>query len=181
MHVWTLGHSTRTIDEFISLLAEHAIELLVDVRAIPKSKRLPHFAGDQLAHSLEAAGVRYEHMSALGGRRHHRKGAPPSPNSYWRVEAFRNYADYAETPEFTRAIDALMARSSARRTAIMCAEAVWWRCHRRIIADYLIARGVEVVHIMAPAKAEPAALTPGAQILPDRTIRYVKEPQLFVE
>jgi uncharacterized protein (DUF488 family) len=177
--IFTIGHSTRSLEEFVALLHDSAIELLVDVRAIPRSRRMPQFAIDSLPPSLDAEGIRYEHMPALGGRRHHRKGAPPSPNTYWRVEAFRNYADYAQTPEFGAAIDSLIARAAESRAVIMCAEAVWWRCHRRIITDYLLARGLEVVHIMGPGQTAAASITPGAQVLPDRTILYVKEPQLF--
>lgn len=179
--IFTIGHSTRTINEFLALLQENQIELLVDVRSIPQSRRLPHFGSESLAASLEGEGIRYEHMKPLGGRRHHPKGAPPSLHTYWRVEAFRNYADYAETPDFNAAIDELIQRGAERRVTIMCAEAVWWRCHRRIITDYLVARGVEVLHIMGPGKVEQATLTPGAQVLPNGTLRYVKEPQLFEE
>jgi uncharacterized protein (DUF488 family) len=179
--VFTIGHSTRTLEEFIELLRESGIELLVDVRAIPWSRRMPQFSTDALAASLEQHGIDYEHAPALGGRRRKQKDAPLSPNTYWRIEAFRHYADYAATPEFGAAIDALIAKARERRCTIMCAEAVWWRCHRRIVTDYLIARGVAVTHIMGPGKIEPATITPGAQILPDQTILYVKEPQLFVE
>lgn len=179
MQVFTVGHSTRSIEEFIALLQENSIELLVDVRAIPKSRRLPHFSIDELPAALNAAGIRYEHAPPLGGRRHHAKGAPPSLNTYWRIEAFRHYADYAETPAFTAAIDALISQARQQRTTIMCAEAVWWRCHRRIITDYLLARDVDVIHIMGPNSTTVGSLTPGAQVLENKTIRYVKEPQLF--
>jgi uncharacterized protein (DUF488 family) len=177
--ILTIGHSTRTTEEFLALLRENAIELLVDVRAIPFSRRMPQFSTDALATTLEEEGIRYEHMPALGGRRRKEKNSPPSLNTYWRIEAFRVYADYAMTPEFGAAIDDLISMARARRCTIMCAEAVWWRCHRRIVTDYLLARDVEVRHIMGPGKVEPATITPGAQILTDRTLLYVKEPQLF--
>ena len=179
--VFTIGHSTRTLDEFIGLLRESSIELLVDVRAIPFSRRMPQFSRDALAASLEEEGIRYAHMPALGGRRRKQKNAPPSPHTYWRIDAFRAYADYAATPEFGGAISELIEMANARRCTIMCAEAVWWRCHRRIVTDYVLARRVEVMHIMGPGKVEPALLTRGAQVLLDKTILYVKEPQLFVE
>jgi len=175
--VHTIGHSTRSIEEFIALLTENAVTHLMDVRAIPRSRTVPQFNGDALAASLTAEGITYTHVPELGGRRHHKKGAPPSHNTYWRIEAFRNYADHAETAEFAAAIDALVAVAESEVCAVMCAEAVWWRCHRRIIADYLLARGVRVVHIMGPGKVEDATLTPGAEVLAGGTIRYVKEPQ----
>jgi uncharacterized protein (DUF488 family) len=177
--MFTIGHSTRTLEEFVELLRESSIELVVDVRAIPWSRRMPQFSTDALAASLEEQGIRYEHTAALGGRRRKEKNAPPSPNTYWRIDAFRAYADYAATNEFRIAISELIQKASARRTTIMCAEALWWRCHRRIITDYVLARGVEVLHIMGPGKVEPATLTPGAQVLADTTILYVREPQLF--
>jgi uncharacterized protein (DUF488 family) len=179
--MFTIGHSTRTLEEFIELLRESSIELVIDVRAIPWSRRMPQFSTDALSASLEEQGIRYEHTPALGGRRRKAKDAPPSPNTYWRIDAFRAYADYAATPEFGAAITELTRKAGERRTTIMCAEALWWRCHRRIITDYVLARGIEVLHIMGSGKVETATLTPGAQVLPDKTILYVKEPQLFVE
>jgi len=168
----TIGHSTRTLAEFVSLLRQVDVTLLVDVRSIPRSRAAPQFNGDTLPDSLAADGIGYRHLRALGGRRHHRKGAPPSLNIYWRVPAFRNYADYAETGEFRAGLDDLRALSRGHRCAIMCAEAVWWRCHRRIITDYLLADGMRVEHIMGPGQVVPATLTPGARVTADGTLRY---------
>jgi uncharacterized protein (DUF488 family) len=170
--IFTIGHSTRTVDELVSLLHEARVTQLVDVRSIPRSRAMPQFNIDVLPAALAAAGIRYEHLRALGGRRHHPKGSPPSLNTYWRVVAFRNYADYAGTPEFRGGLDALRELAGEARCAIMCAEAVWWRCHRRIIADYLLAAGLPVEHIMGPGKIVPATITPGAVVQPDGTLRY---------
>jgi uncharacterized protein (DUF488 family) len=156
----------------VSLLREVDVRLLVDVRSIPRSRTNPQFNADTLPASLAAEGIGYRHLRALGGRRRHRKGEPPSPNAYWRVEAFRSYADYAETPEFRAGLDVLRSLARDTRCAIMCAEAVWWRCHRRIVADYLLAGGTRVEHIMGPGQVIPATLTPGARVMSDGTIRY---------
>ena len=156
----------------MSLLRQVGVDLLVDVRSIPRSRTTPQFNRDTLPGALTAEGIGYQHLPALGGRRHHPKGAPASANAYWRVPAFRNYADYAETDAFRTGLDELLALSHEHRCAIMCAEAVWWRCHRRIIADYLLARGVPVEHIMGPGQVTPATLTPGAQVLANGTLRY---------
>jgi uncharacterized protein (DUF488 family) len=170
--VFTIGHSTRSTDEFIGLLQQAAIERVVDVRAIPHSRTNPQFNIDVLRASLAAAGIDYLHLAALGGRRHRAKGAPPSPNPLWRHVSFRNYADYAMSDAFRSGLDELESRALAQRCAIMCSEAVWWRCHRRIISDYLLADGIAVAHIMGPGKIDPATLTPGATPLGDRRIAY---------
>ena len=170
--VYTIGHSTRTIPEFASLLAEAEIGLVVDVRSIPRSRTNPQFNKDTLPVTLDELDVGYEHIPELGGRRHHPRGAPPSPNTFWRVEAFRNYADYAASADFEAGLGRLLELASVRRTAIMCSEAVWWRCHRRIISDYLLAREIPVLHIMAPHKIEPAVLTPNAHRLENGTLVY---------
>jgi len=170
--IFTIGHSTRSIPEFVALLRENGIERLVDVRSVPRSRTNPQFNLDVLPASLAGSGIRHCHIRALGGLRHHPKGAPASPNAAWRNEAFRNYADYAMTPAFRAGLDELRAIAAEERCAIMCAEAVWWRCHRRLIADYLLARGYAVLHIMAPGKLDPARLTPGAEPQPDGTILY---------
>lgn len=179
--IYTIGHSTRPIDEFVALLAQVQVTCLVDIRSIPGSRAAPQFNDDVLPASLADADIAYVHLAALGGRRHHRKGAPPSPNIFWRVLAFRSYADYAETPAFRDGFDALLTLARKQTCAIMCAEAVWWRCHRRIVTDYLLAAGVPVQHIMGIGKLTDATLTPGARILPDGIIRYdipaiAKEP-----
>jgi uncharacterized protein (DUF488 family) len=170
--IFTIGHSTRTLAEFMPLLRQIDVTLLVDVRSIPRSRTVPQFNRDTLPDPLAAEGIGYRHLPALGGLRHHRKGAPPSLNTYWRVAAFRSYADYAETDEFRAGLDALRELARNDRCTIMCAEAVWWRCHRRIITDYLLAGGTRVEHIMGPGQVVPATLTPGARIMADGTLRY---------
>jgi uncharacterized protein (DUF488 family) len=177
--IFTIGHSTRPLAEFVALLQESAVALLVDVRSIPRSRTNPQYNSDVLPASLAAFGIDYRHAAALGGRRHHPKGAPPTPNNLWRVAAFRNYADYAATPSFHAGLDDLEDTAKTQTCAIMCAEAVWWRCHRRIITDYLLADSIAVMHILAPGKVEPASLTPGAQRQPDGSILYPDaEPEL---
>ena len=161
--VFTVGHSTRSVDELIGLLKQAGVDLLVDVRSIPRSRTNPQFNTDALPAPLAAAGIGYRHAAALGGRRHHRKGDPPSPNGFWQNAAFRSYADYAMGPEFRAGLDELEALRNRHRCAVMCSEAVWWRCHRRIIADYLLTDHVPVGHIMSPTKIEPAKRTPGAR------------------
>ena len=170
--VYTIGHSTRTLEEFVELLHASKVTMLVDVRSIPRSRTVPQFNADTLPSTLALERIGYTNLRALGGRRHHAKGAPPSLNTLWRVQAFRNYADYAMTPEFRAGLDELRALARVDQCAIMCAEAVWWRCHRRIIADYLLAEGARVEHIMGPGKVVPAEITPGARVLADGTLRY---------
>ena len=145
MTVWTIGHSTRPIEDFVALLARERVERLVDVRAFPGSRRYPQYNQEALADTLAAAGVEYLHRPRLGGRRRAPKDAPASA---WRNEGFRGYAAYMRTPEFHAAIEELIARADERRTVIMCSEAVPWRCHRTLISDALTARGVEVDHIL---------------------------------
>ena len=170
--IFSIGHSTRSTDELIGLLREARVDLLVDIRTVPRSRFNPQFNTDALAASMAAAGIGYRHLAALGGLRQHPKDAPPSRNTAWRSGAFRNYADYAETPAFRAGLDELLALAREHTPAIMCAEAVWWRCHRRIVTDYLLAAGAEVQHILAPGKIEPASLNPGAEPQPDGTICY---------
>lgn len=145
MTVWTIGHSTRPIEDFLGLLARERIERLVDVRAFPGSRRYPQYNQEALARTLAAAGIEYLHRPALGGRRRPPKDDPPSA---WRNEGFRGYAAYMRTPQFHEALDDLIALAAECRTAIMCSEAVPWRCHRTLIADALTARGIAVEHIM---------------------------------
>jgi uncharacterized protein (DUF488 family) len=163
MRIWTIGHSTRTIDEFTSLLEATGIKLLADVRAWPGSKRYPQFNKDALAESLTAHGICYEHFPELGGKR---KSGPDSRNTAWRNASFRGYADYMETEQFRKGIERLLEVAvEAGPTAIMCAEAVWWRCHRSLIADYLKARGIEVLHVLGANKVEPHPFTSAARIV----------------
>ncbi|MBI4400727.1 MAG: DUF488 domain-containing protein [Nitrospirae bacterium] len=159
--IWTIGHSTRAIEEFLKLLLVHGIRLLVDVRAIPYSRRNPQFNADVLAKSLVEAGLKYRHLAALGGRR---KSRPDSPNVGWRSAGFRGYADYMQTEPFRQGLEELMMCAKTTPTAIMCAEAVPWRCHRQLIADALVSRGWTVRHILAANKAEAHSLTPFAKL-----------------
>jgi uncharacterized protein (DUF488 family) len=178
--IYTVGHSTRTAEELIALLREAGVEMLVDVRTVPRSRFNPQFNADILPETLDAAGIGYRHFPALGGLRHRAKGAPPSPNGLWRNEAFQAYADYAMTAPFRTALAELRGLCGTRACAIMCAEAVWWRCHRRIVADYLLAQGMAVGHIMDQGKIEPATLTPGAEPRPDGTILYPAAQALLI-
>ena len=170
--IFTIGHSTRTIAEIVFLLRQSSVNMLVDIRSIPRSRTNPQFNFDALPVELDGTGIAYRHLSALGGLRHHKKAAPPSPNTFWRVTAFRNYADYAATGAFRAGLDDLLELARHNCCAIMCAEAVWWRCHRRIIADYLLARSIPVAHIVGPGTVTSATLTPGALIVGAGTLRY---------
>jgi uncharacterized protein (DUF488 family) len=162
MRIWTIGHSTRSIDTFISLLMTNGIKLLADVRTWPGSKRYPQFNKEKLSDSLGKAGIRYEHFPELGGRR---KTKPDSKNTAWRNESFRGYADYMETEEFDKGVKHLLnLAADAGPTAIMCAEAVWWRCHRSLISDYLKAVDIEVLHILDANKTQPHPYTSAARI-----------------
>ncbi|HXF92106.1 MAG TPA: DUF488 domain-containing protein [Nitrospiraceae bacterium] len=161
MLIWTIGHSTRPIEEFIDLLRAHGIRVLVDVRRFPTSRRHPQFNAEPLAHSLQEAGMPYRHMPELGGRRTSR---PDSVNLRWRSEGFRGYADYMQTDAFWSALGELMACGKSGPTVVMCAEAVPWRCHRSLIADALVSRGWTVRHILSAAEATPHRLTPFARI-----------------
>jgi uncharacterized protein (DUF488 family) len=173
--IWTIGHSTREIDSLISLLEENGIKLLVDVRSLPGSKRYPQFNKETLAESVSAHGIRYKHFPELGGRR---KPKPDSRNTAWRNASFRGYADYMETEEFHKGVERLLALAyETGRAAIMCAEAVWWRCHRSLISDYLKARGVEVMHILNTNKTEPHPFTSAARIV-NGELSYAKESLL---
>ena len=169
MTIFTVGHSTHPIDEFIGILKAHGVRKLIDVRTVPKSRHNPQFNADALAASVRASGITYRRMESLGGLRHARKD---SPNGAWRNASFRGYADYMQTEEFSAAIDQLLERGRTSNAAIMCAEAVWWRCHRRIIADYLICAGESVFHILGSNRVDRALLTPGAIRRPDGTVIY---------
>ena len=160
--LWTIGHSTRSIDEFLELLGVFRIGSLVDVRSFPGSRRYPHFNREILSGSLTAAGVEYVHLPELGGRR---KAKPDSLNMSWRNESFRGYADYMETSGFELGISKLVEIAAQRRTAIMCAESLWWRCHRSLVSDYLKVKGIEVIHILAGGKSEPHPYTSAARIV----------------
>jgi uncharacterized protein (DUF488 family) len=169
---FTIGHSTRTIEEFIGLLQASEVQVVVDVRTIPRSRRNPQFNKETLPETLQACQIGYVHMIELGGRRGKQLLAEPSPNTFWTHEGFRNYADYALGPEFRAGLARLRVLGRERRCAIMCAEAVWWRCHRRIITDYLIDAGESVLHILGPDKVELATPTAEARPQPDGTLIY---------
>lgn len=160
--MWTIGHSTRSLDEFIGLLRENSIEALADVRSLPGSRKFPHFNAEKLAESLPAASIEYVPFKQLGGRRKVRKD---SPHTVWRHPAFRGYADYMDTDDFKKGIEDLLELARQKRTAIMCSEAVWWRCHRSMISDYLKSIGVTVIHIMATGKTEEHPYTSAATIV----------------
>lgn len=170
--IFTIGHSNRPLDDFLALLRESRIDRLVDVRTIPRSRFNPQFNTDTLPDALAAIEISYEHLAALGGRRGKSRTVSPDVNAFWTHQSFHNYADYAMSEPFRAGLEHLIAEGRQRRCAIMCSEAVWWRCHRRIVADYLVAYGETVVHILAPGRSEPAHLTPGAVVQSDRTIVY---------
>jgi uncharacterized protein (DUF488 family) len=161
--LYTIGHSTRTIDELIAALAAHQIQILADIRAFPMSRRLPQFNHDSLEQTLPAAGIRYQWMKALGGYR--KKVLEESPNIALRNQSFRNYADHMLSPEFEQSITALVALAENSRTAYMCAERPYFRCHRMLVSDWLVARGHEVLHIDASGPVKPHALTADARII----------------
>ncbi len=168
MTLSTIGHSTHPGEEFIRILQSHGIRRLVDVRTIPKSRRNPQFNQESLSASLHAAGIDYRHLPGLGGLRHPRKD---SMNTGWRNASFRGYADYMQTPEFSESLKRLIEFASQMPTAIMCAEAVPWRCHRSLIADALVARGIPVMEILSATKSQPHPMTPFAQV-EDQQVTY---------
>jgi uncharacterized protein (DUF488 family) len=165
--IYTVGHSTRSFDEFATLLDAHGIRQLADIRTIPRSRRHPQFERDSLARSLRARGTEYRHFPALGGLRRPRRD---SPNTGWRNESFRGYADYMGTDEFRAAVDDLVAFAGATPTAVMCAEAVWWRCHRRLLADALVVRGVDVLHVTSAGPPAPHRMNPMARLVGGRLV-----------
>jgi uncharacterized protein (DUF488 family) len=165
LQIWTIGHSTRSIDDFLALLTTNGIRALADVRRFPGSRRLPHFGEEALAQSLTGVDIAYEHFPELGGRR---RARPDSPNTAWRHPAFRGYADYMMTSEFRAGVARLLDLAQSTPTVFMCAEALWWQCHRGLIADDLKVAGHEVIHIMAPNKTELHPFTSAARIVDGR-------------
>lgn len=165
--IWTVGHSTRTIDEFIALLKKYGIEGVVDVRSVPRSRNNPQFNKDNLERILPAAGIEYAHEKELGGLRHPNKN---SINTAWKNESFRGYADYMQTPAFSYALNELITYAQQKRTVIMCAEILPWRCHRSLISDALVIRGFEVVEIFEVEKSRLHKLTPFATIEDEKLI-----------
>ncbi len=175
--IFTIGHSTRPIAEFVDLLQAHGVKQLIDIRTIPKSRHNPQFNSDALAATLRHAGIRYAHLKELGGLRHARKD---SVNLGWRNASFRGFADYMQTPEFTAALDRAADLAQQLPTALMCAEAVPWRCHRSLVADALLVRGVRVLHITSKAEPKPHSLTPFARVH-GTEITYPESAPLFAE
>jgi uncharacterized protein (DUF488 family) len=176
LRLWTIGHSTRTIEKFVAALEAHDIKLLADVRSLPGSKRYPQFNKERLIKSLKEHGICYEHFPELGGRRKPKKD---SQNTAWRNASFRGYADYMETEEFRKGIERLAELTKEiGPTAVMCAEAVWWRCHRALISDYLKVRGIEVMHIVDANKGEPHPYTSAAQVVNGELSYALSEPLL---
>ena len=175
--IYTIGHSTRPLDEFISMLQAHSISMLIDVRTVPRSARNPQFNRESLPEDLAKQAIQYEHFPALGGLR---KPRPQSVNSGWKNESFRGYADYMQTAEFARAIERLIQQANDAHVCIMCAEAVPWRCHRSLIADALMARGIRAIHIMSVKAAQPHKLTSFARVRGER-VTYPAEGLHFDE
>ena len=172
--IWTIGHSTRTLDEFLEALDAYKIELVADVRSFPGSRRLPQFGSAELEKSLVVHGIEYRWIPALGGRR---KVSPDSFNTGWRHPAFRGYADHVSTEEFAEGLFELLNVANGLRTAVMCAEVLWWRCHRRIISDVLVTMGIEVIHIRDAGHSEKHSLSlPGR--MKDGELTYEDDTQL---
>jgi uncharacterized protein (DUF488 family) len=172
--VWTIGHSTRPLTEFLDMLGAHQTSLLVDIRRFPGSRRHPDFGREALSAAIGERGIRYVHAPDLGGRRN---PEPGSTNTAWRNASFRGYADYADTPPFREALDQLIELARSDRTTIMCAEALWWRCHRSIVSDYLTSYGHQVLHIGSNAAATPHRYTSAARII-DGRLSYEGDPSL---
>ena len=169
---YTIGHSTRSVQELVDLLREAGADFVVDVRTVPRSRTNPQFNADAFPEALAAHGIGYRHVPKLGGLRGRPKGGAPSRNAFWENGSFRNYADHATTPEFREGMAELRDLGRAHACAVMCAEAVWWRCHRRIITDHLLAGGDAVFHILGPGKIERAGLNPAAIQEADGTLVY---------
>jgi uncharacterized protein (DUF488 family) len=164
VRLYTIGHSTRSYADFVATLHAYDVTTLVDIRRFPRSRRNPQFDADALANALPGDGIAYVAMPELGGRRTPRDSGSDERNAGWREKPFRSYADYASTDRWRAAFAELLARAATETCAIMCAVAVWWRCHRRIVADHAIAHGIEVIHIFSATKSEPGTLTPFARV-----------------
>lgn len=175
---FTIGHSTRTIAEFVDLLRESRVDFVVDVRTMPRSRTNPQFNGKCLPETLAPWQIGYQHIATLGGLRGRTRNSEPSPNGFWRVRSFRNYADYALTAPFADGLAQLRALGNKHCCAIMCAEAVWWRCHRRIITDYLISQGESVMHILGASQVNEASMTPGAVMNGEGSLIYPAESDI---
>ncbi|KAA0892828.1 DUF488 family protein [Pusillimonas sp. ANT_WB101] len=169
---FTIGHSTRSLEELAAMLNDAGVEMLVDIRTVPRSRTNPQYNEDTVGDSLKEFGIGYTRIAELGGLRSKSKTIPRDENGFWENASFHNYADYALSEEFHQGLDQLIAIGRERRTAMMCSEAVWWRCHRRIVADHLIARGEDVIHIMGLGRLDAAKLTPGAITQKDGMVVY---------
>lgn len=169
--IFTIGHSTLGIDDFVALLQGGDVRRVIDIRTITRSRTNPQFNQATLPDALAPFGIGYEHIAALGGRRGRSRDVAPEVNGFWDNQSFHNYADYALHPAYLEGLTELREKAQRERVAIMCAEAVWWRCHRRIVADWLIAAGESVRHIMS-SRIEPARLNAGAEIGPDDIVTY---------
>jgi uncharacterized protein (DUF488 family) len=172
---FTIGHSTRPIGDFIELLAASQVDFVVDVRTVPRSRTNPQYNREALPQTLSDFQISYEHVAELGGRRPRERDVASSVNGFWDNQSFHNYADYAMGVGFRSGLASLRELGKARRCVVMCAEAVWWRCHRRIIADYLLAAGEHVFHILGPGNIAPASLTPAARPGPGYTLTYPRQ------
>ena len=172
MPFFTIGHSTRSTEEFVALLQASGIALVADVRTVPRSRTNPQFNADVLPQTLAASGIDYEHFAALGGLRGRARDVARETNAFWQNESFHNYADYAMSETFRAGLAHLRARGQRQRCAVMCAEAVWWRCHRRIITDYLLTAGESVFHILGKDHVGSAQRTPAARPEPDGSLSY---------
>jgi len=171
--IWSIGHSDHPFDAFVELLRRHDIEAVADIRTVPRSRRHPQFDTQALAASLPAAGIAYRHLPRLGGWR---RTSPDSVNTAWRNASFRGYADHMLTEEFARGFAELEAMARASRTAMMCSEALWWRCHRSLVADHAVARGIRVLHIGSDARVTEHVLSDIARVAEDGSVRYPGEP-----
>lgn len=178
IQILTIGHSTHPLGTFVWLLRKHRIEALVDIRRFPGSRKHPHFSRENLAVALAEENIEYHWLEALGGRRHHKTTDPPSPNPGLRDQSFRNYADYMATDEFRQGLSTLLGIAGNRRTAIMCAEGLYWQCHRRLVSDYLLANGIGVQHIFPGGEIKLHTVTAGAKI-DSGTVTYPGQPTLF--
>lgn len=178
--IYTIGHSNRTAEALLALLAANGVDLVADVRRFPRSRRHPQFDIETLPAFLAKHGIGYLHLESLGGRRRSSLADGASPNTGWREPGFRNFADYALTPPFRSGLAELLDLAKGATPAVMCAEALWWQCHRRIISDYLLAAGLEVTHILGDQPSRPAVLTRGASIREDGAVLYPPaEPTLL--
>jgi uncharacterized protein (DUF488 family) len=174
---FSVGHSDRSLADFAALLDEAGVRLVVDIRRMPRSRANPQFNIDALPAALDGRGIGYVHLAALGGLRGQGARLPADVNGFWTNRSFHNYADYALSDAFRAGLEQLVEAGRGRASAMMCAEAVWWRCHRRIVTDYLLARGERVFHLMGPGRIEAARLTDGAVPRPDGTIVYPAPPR----